>query len=78
MAPPQQCCPYQLLSRSSTVLNEQSSDSPRGRRRRQMNTQATSMESMSIFDEISGVQGSKLVCQFANSPVWYAGIFFKI
>ena len=40
MAPPQQCCPYQLLSRSSTVLNEQSSDSPRGRRRRQLDTQA--------------------------------------
>ena len=31
------------------------------------------MESMSIFDEISGVQGSKPVCRCAKSPIWCAG-----
>ena len=28
---------------------------------------------MSIFDEISGVQGSKPVCRCAKSPIWCAG-----
>ena len=31
------------------------------------------MESMSIFDEISGVQGSEPVCRCAKSPIWCAG-----
>ena len=31
------------------------------------------MESMSIFDEISGVQGSKPVCRCAKITVWCAG-----